>query len=179
MKKEMVLTIEAIPSSLWFKSVYRMVDKATWKAIREEVIDATNGFCEVCNRPGNQCHEVWSYDDVKHVQRFERFTLLCQACHNIKHIGWSELQRNSGQVDFDYLVYHYCKVNHCSEQRFEFDKAKAMRLFRERSRHQWSQDFSVLEDHLPSGKTKRASRLYSPNEIRKQMSHSVKKAVKA
>lgn len=148
------LTIELVPSPLWYKSVYRLVKSSDWKKIREEVLQEFLYLCEVCGKPGNQCHEVWVYDDVKHIQKLSRFTLLCPACHNIKHIGRSEIVAGSGEVDMEYLVFHFCKVNRCSEKDFESVKKKAFDMFKKRSSFEWKQDLSLLKSYgikIPSG----------------------------
>lgn len=62
-----------------------------WDRLRRQVAAEAGGRCEICGGRGRrwpvECHEVWHYDDDRHVQRLERLVALCPACHKVKHAG--------------------------------------------------------------------------------------------
>ena len=79
-------------------------------------------------------HELWNYDDEKHIQKLEGFVLLCKMCHHIKHLGLAGILANEGKLDYNEVRKHFCKVNDCSEAEFEKHVKKAFAVWRERSR---------------------------------------------
>lgn len=90
-------------------------------------------------------HEIWKYDDVKHVQKLEGFIFLCKMCHHVKHIGLAEILAGQGKLDYDKVIEHFCKVNKCTETEFKERKAKAFEIWEKRSKHAWKQDFGKYE----------------------------------
>ena len=98
-----------------------------------------------------EAHEFWEYDDKRHVQRLVAVHHLCDLCHKVKHIGFwcrtrdgKELLARLGLTRED-LVRHFCRVNNCSREEFEEHEREAFRIWEERSRHRWKQDFGEYD----------------------------------
>jgi len=93
-------------------------------------------------------HELWSYDDKKHIQKLEGFILLCAMCHHVKHIGLAGILASQGKLDYNKVVEHFCKVNRCTKRDFEKHEAKAFETWRKRSEYQWKQDFGKYKEFI-------------------------------
>jgi len=137
------LTIELVPSTVWYSSLYRLLPREVWDRIRNEIIENNGRKCQVCGETEGtmNLHEIWEYDDVKHVQRLKGFILLCKKCHHIKHIGLARILANEGKLDYNEVIEHFCKVNDCTKKEFEKHKAKAFDVWSKRSEYEWKQDF--------------------------------------
>lgn len=82
-----------------------------WKKIREAAIYKADHRCEVCGAEGRvECHEEWSFDAVKRIQRLEQIKVLCPACHETQHTGRARMLGRMEQV-----VAHICKINSISQ----------------------------------------------------------------
>ncbi len=112
------LRIELIPKTAWFSSLYHLIPREVWKSIRAERIKTAGAKCEICGSSVKPLylHEIWKYDDEKHVQKLLRFQLLCRKCHWIKHIGLAKIKADRGELNYDELVKHFCKVNQCPKK---------------------------------------------------------------
>ena len=86
------------------------------------------------------CHEVWQYDDEHHIQRLTGFLALCRMCHHCKHLGHANMLAQRGELDFEQVIAHFMRVNHCSHDAFEAYSAQAFDLWRERSQGPWTLD---------------------------------------
>ena len=87
------LQIELVPQGCWFTNVRSNVTKKEWDFIRKHVYIDAGYRCEICNGVGSrhplECHEVWSYDIGKKIQKIEKLQALCPACHEVKHFGFA------------------------------------------------------------------------------------------
>jgi hypothetical protein len=144
------LTAELVPSTVWFSSLYRLMPRDAWDNIRNGIIKEKGRKCQICGETEGtmNLHEIWEYDDVKHVQKLKGFILLCRMCHHIKHIGLAGILADEGKLDYDELMKHFCKVNDCSEKEFKKHVDNAFEVWRERSRHQWKQDFGEYKEFV-------------------------------
>lgn len=138
------LTIELVPSTCWFSNVRSNVSKRTWDRLRKETYKQADYRCEICGGVGPnhpvECHEVWHYDDIKHVQRLSRLIALCPACHQCKHMGLAQI--NGKEVE---ALEHLAEVNNWEMwQAIEYAE-RAFEIWSERSKHQWKLDISYLE----------------------------------
>ena len=94
--------------------------------------------CGICTSNGRMnCHELWSYDDRRHVQKLDGFVALCDGCHHVKHIGLAGILATRGKLDYGEVVEHFMKVNRCSWQAFERHRSDAFALWKERSKFEW------------------------------------------
>ncbi|MCW4018321.1 MAG: HNH endonuclease [Candidatus Bathyarchaeota archaeon] len=146
----MKLEIELVPSTVWYSSLYQLLPKEVWNKIRNSIILERGRKCQVCGETMGvmNLHEIWSYDDMNHIQKLEGFVLLCRMCHNVKHIGLSGMRAMKGELNFEDVSRHFCKVNGCSKAVFEKHKATAFEIWRLRSQHQWMQNFGEYAQYL-------------------------------
>lgn len=139
-----MLTIELLPSTCWFSNVRDHVDQETWDRLRRQTYRDVNRRCAVCGGVGPkwpvECHEVWEYDDERHVQKLVGLTGLCPACHEVKHMG---LANTRGRGDD--ARRHLVQVNGWTSSETEEYVADAFEVWRERSQHEWALDLTWLE----------------------------------
>ena len=151
------LTIELIPSTAWFSSIYKIYKKYNklnkWIKIKKELFEKEGRRCWICGAENVrlEAHEFWEYDDKNHIQRLVAIHHLCGMCHKIKHIGfWCYTEDGRRQLEKegltrDDLIEHFCKVNNCSRKEFEEHEKEAFRIWRERSKYEWKQDFGKYD----------------------------------
>jgi hypothetical protein len=139
-----LLTVELIPRTSWFRNVRSHVSAAEWERLKRIVSERAGRRCEICGGRGErwpvECHEVFAYDDEKHVQRLERLVALCPACHEVKHIGLAGVRgRRAGAVR------HLARVNGWSNADAELYLEVCFEQWNRRSNHKWTLDLSLLE----------------------------------
>jgi hypothetical protein len=144
------LKIELVPSTVWYRSLYKLLPREVWNRIRNEIINEEGRKCQICEETEGvmNLHEIWKYDDRTHIQKLEGFILLCKMCHHVKHVGLAGILANEGKLDYDKVVEHFCKVNKCTGKEFKEHKAKAFEIWEKRSKHQWKQDFGKYAEFL-------------------------------
>lgn len=144
------MNIELVPKTVWASSLYRLMSKEAWNNVRDGIIKENGRKCQICGETDGimNLHEIWKYDDVKHVQRLEGFILLCRMCHHVKHIGLAGIFANEGKLDYDEVIKHFCKVNNCSKKEFEKHVDRAFEIWKKRSEHQWKQDFGKYKEFI-------------------------------
>ena len=146
----MKLTAELVPKTAWNQSLSELLPRKVWDGIRENIIRDRGKKCQICNETERKMslHEIWNYDDVTHVQKLSGFILLCSLCHNVKHIGLAGILAKQGRLDLNRVIKHFCTVNGCSEKEFNEHVKDAFTIWRERSKHQWTQDFGEYGQYL-------------------------------
>jgi 5-methylcytosine-specific restriction endonuclease McrA len=146
----MKLTAELVPKTAWNKSLSELLPRKAWNGIRENIIRNNGKKCQICGETEGlmSLHEIWSYDDLKHVQKLDGFILLCSLCHNVKHIGLAGILAKQGKLDFNRVIKHFCSVNGCSEKEFKEHVKDAFAIWRERSQYQWTQDFGKYGEYI-------------------------------
>lgn len=147
----MKLEIELIPTKQWGKSLAQWLPKKEWDELRRKVYRRYNWTCQVCGIYGVQvhCHESWTYDDRKRIQKLVGLNCLCEDCHNIKHWGRTIKLLHEGTYTQDYvdkLRKHFCKVNRCTEKDMMKHIVKAGDRNMRRSRYTYHLDFSGLRN---------------------------------
>jgi hypothetical protein len=148
--KDLKLTIELVPSTVWESSLYKLMPREVWNSIRDDFIKENGRKCQVCCEIEGKMnlHEVWKYDDVKHIQKLEGFILLCEMCHHVKHIGLAGILANQGRLDYDKVIAHFCNVNNCTKKEFENHRTEAFEIWGKRSEQNWKQDFGKYEEFI-------------------------------
>jgi hypothetical protein len=138
------LTIELVPKTCWFSNVRKHISNSEWDLLRKETYRKAKNRCEICDGVGSkhpvECHEIWNYDDETYTQRLEGLIALCPSCHSVKHIGLASLNDHFGEA-----VAHLAKVNGWSALEAEKFVANELRIWKERSQHEWTLDLSWLE----------------------------------
>jgi hypothetical protein len=142
------LEVELVPSTVWFSSLHNLLSRKVWDNIRNEIIQKNGRKCQICGEVEGRMnlHEIWKYDDAKHIQTLEGFILLCNMCHHVKHIGLAGILASKGKLDYNELIKHFCKVNGCSEKDFQKHVTRAFEIWEKRSEHQWKQDFGNYKE---------------------------------
>ena len=151
----MKLNAELVPETVWYKSLAKLLPRNVWDGIRQNYINEHGRKCQICGETEGimNLHEVWSYDDVKHIQKLVGFILLCSMCHHVKHIGLAGILANEGKLDYEKLVEHFCVVNGCSVSEFKMHVKDTFAIWRERSKHQWKQDFGEYARYIQNEST--------------------------
>ena len=140
--KELKLTIELVPETVWFSNLRTAMRRSDWDKIRFKAYADYNHSCGICHCHPNrlECHEIWEYDDANHIQYLKGFIALCVMCHNVKHIGLSKIKADEGRLDYEEVVQHFINVNNCSEYDFMLYRDSAFRQWEKRSKFKWEQD---------------------------------------
>lgn len=147
----MKLTIELVPKTSWFSNVRDALSQSNWNLVKRLTSQAANSRCEVCNDVGPkwavECHEIWDYDDVNHVQKLVRTIALCPPCHAVKHVGFN-MKRFPRRVPT--LIRHLANVNGISQQEAEDYIVHSFEEWFERSQHNWTVDLGWLHKKFPN-----------------------------
>lgn len=153
--KKLKLIIELVPSTVWYSSLYRVLPNEVWNQIRNEIIKTRGKQCEICGEEKGvmNLHEVWEYDDSKHVQTLLGFQLLRTLCHHVKHIGNAAILAKEGKLDYGKVASHFCKVNNCDSKYFETYVKEAFTVWRKRSKSQLTQNFGKYARFVKSEET--------------------------
>lgn len=147
-KSKPKLSVELIPSTCHFSNVRTTVTPAEWDKIRFISYAAADNKCEICGSHGKlqgykhfvECHEIWDYDDVNHVQTLTGLISLCPTCHQVKHIG-----RSIAIGKISVCKQQLAKVNNWTEKQIDDHIVSSFELHKERSKHQWTLDISLLK----------------------------------
>lgn len=137
----LLLTIELVPASAWNQNLRSIIPKKVWEKIRNEVLTKSNYKCGICGSLQKlECHEVWEYDDEKHIQKLAGFLALCKFCHGVKHIGFTGLKSDKDKIPMERYIKHFMKVNGCDRNIFYAHYRKVLRIWERRSRFEWILD---------------------------------------
>jgi len=144
--QKLKLTIEFVPASSWGQNLREILGRSRWNKIRNLILKKFKKKCAICRANGRlQAHEVWSYDDQKHIQKLENIIPLCNKCHSVKHLGFASIQFSQTNKNPEILIRHFMKVNKCSRKAFQNYLKEAFEKFEKRSRFEWSLDLSFLK----------------------------------
>jgi hypothetical protein len=147
-----LLTVELVPKPLWHKNLRSDLSRADWDRLRKMAYRRAGYKCEVCGGTGLEqefnwpveCHEVWHYDDERHIQRLDRLIALCPWCHHVKHMG--RISATEGEAGVARCMTHLKTVNDWTESQVTQHVGEVSALWQLRSGHaDWIQDLSVLE----------------------------------
>ena len=143
----MKLTIELVPKTSWYTNVRSNISKEQWDKLRNECYTKAHYKCEVCGGKGHkwpvECHEVWEYDDVNHIQKLARLIALCPNCHTTKHPGLAAINGKHHIV-----MSQLTKINNMTDKEAAIYLEKCFEIWRERSKHEWILDISFIKNKL-------------------------------
>ena len=143
-----MLTIELVPSTVWYKNLRSELTSAQWDYIRKECYRKAGYVCEVCGGVGPkwpvECHEIWEFDDAHLTQTLRGLIALCPSCHEVKHIGLAG-KRGRGSIAQNHLA----KVNGWTTNQAQEYIRKAFQIWKKRSQKEWALDISWIQDQLP------------------------------
>lgn len=145
------LTIELVPSTAWNRNLRDLLPPGAWDTLRKQVYRQYQYHCGICHASNTQlsCHEIWQYDDDRHIQSLQGFIALCQWCHHCKHIGLAGILASRGELDYEQVITHFLRVNQCSRDVFQAHKKQAFDMWRERSKHDWTLDLGDYAYLMP------------------------------
>jgi len=144
----MKLTIELVPRTSWYNNVRSNVSKERWDELRTHCYNKAGHKCEICDSTGKEqgfnhkveCHEIWEYDEYKHVQRLAGLIALCPLCHKVKHAGLAQINGEENLV-----ISQLMKVNNMKEYEAIDYLAESFAIWDERSVFEWNVDISWLD----------------------------------
>jgi len=147
--KKPKLTVELVPSTCHFSNVRTTVKPIEWDKIRHISYEAAGHKCEICGETGKQqgyphdveCHEIWEYDDVNHIQKLVGLISLCPTCHQVKHLGRA-IAIGKQSVCFHQLA----KINKWDIDDINDHVLASFELHRERSKYEWMLDITLLKE---------------------------------
>lgn len=145
--KKTKLEIELIPSTCHYSNVRTTLKAKLWDKIRFLVYEKAGNKCEICGETGLEqgykhrveCHEIWKYDDERLIQKLVGLIALCPTCHQAKHIG-----RAFAIGKQDVVIEKLMTVNKWNEEKTAQVITEAFEVNRERSKHNWKMDISLL-----------------------------------
>lgn len=141
----MKLNFELVPDSCWYSNLRSQLPKEVWDRIRKKAYARAGGKCMLCGAPTArlEAHEQWEYDDAGGVQKLVNVIAVCRACHEVIHIGRTQLMGREKEA-----CEHYLKVNGCTYAEYRKALGQANETHRERSRREWRLDVSELPKFL-------------------------------
>jgi hypothetical protein len=153
-KPKQILTIELVPETCWFSNVRSEVSDEDWDKLKQVTFDKAGRLCEICGGRGPkwpvECHEVWNYDDAKHIQTLLSLIALCPSCHEVKHRGLANVKGRGDIADL-----HLAKVNRWTMPKTKQYVEDQFQVWKKRSQYEWELDVSWLEQFGIQPKTQR------------------------
>ena len=142
---QMKLHFELVPESCWCSNLRSQLSQGAWDILRRRAYARAGGKCMICGAPASrlEAHEQWAYDDNTHIQSLKNIIAVCRSCHEVIHIGRTQLVGREEQA-----IAHFIKVNNCTYADYRKALGEANAVHRERSRHEWQLDVSKLSDLL-------------------------------
>lgn len=139
------LNFELVPDSCWYSNLRSALPKEAWDKIRKKAYSRAGGKCMLCGAPTArlEAHEQWEYDDEKGVQKLKNVVAVCRACHEVIHIGRTQLMGREREASE-----HFMKVNGCTYAEYRKALGEANEKHRERSRREWQLDVSKLNKFM-------------------------------
>lgn len=91
-----------------------------------------------------EAHERWEYDEKNAVQRLADVVAVCRGCHEVIHIGRTQLMGKERDAEE-----HFMKVNGCSYSEYRKALGEANEAHRRRNRvAEWKLDLSYLKKFI-------------------------------
>jgi hypothetical protein len=168
------LTIELIPKSCQGHSLYHNWPQKWWDKLRKLVYSRAGLVCEICGGgPEIECHEVWSFNIEKKVQKLEYFVCLCTSCHRAKHFGHAYLTGRGREA-----MKHLMKVNSWTlEQTLDYiDKVYNIHKKYKGIKFKRKLDLSLLSDFITKFQIKERKTKHAKGK--KKKTHPVGKGKK-
>ena len=142
--KEYKLNFELVPDGCWYVNLRSALPKQLWDRIRYDAYARADGKCMICRvKTGRlEAHERWSYDEERALQKLETVIAVCRACHEVIHIGRTQLVGRGEEA-----AAHFMKVNGCTQWEFHFALGEANEAHKRRKKiSEWQTDISWIKD---------------------------------
>ena len=143
--KEYKLNFELVPDSCWYSNLRSELPKDAWDILRKKAYVRAGGKCMICGAQASrlEAHEQWEYDDIKGVQKLKNIVAICKPCHEVVHIGRTQLLGKEREASE-----HFMQVNNCSYAEYRKALGDANEKHRERSKREWQLDITDLPKFL-------------------------------
>ena len=144
------LLVELVPLTTWEVNLRSALTKRQWDQHRKAQYKRANYRCEICGERGTEqgynypveCHEVWQYDDVNHIQILVRLIALCPCCHRVKHAGRTiTVDRKAGRIEVEDRL---MKINGWSRNKAANHIKDALQLWEDRSHYGWQLNLDAI-----------------------------------
>ena len=143
-KKTYKLNFQLVPDGCQGTNLRSVLPREQWDRLRRAAYRRAGNRCTICGAEGRlEAHEVWEYDDERHIQRLADIIAVCPACHAVIHIGRTSLLGREAEAQE-----HFKKVNGATQSEYHKALGEANRIHAERSRHEWLTDISALAKFL-------------------------------
>ncbi len=150
MDSKLKLYVELVPETCWYENLRKVLPRNEWDIIRKDAYLRAGYKCEICGSTGKlNCHEIWNYNDIKNIQSLKGFQALCDNCHNIKHMGFVNIQISKGiwpESVFVNLTEHFMRVNNVVLEDFKRHLNEAFDIWRNRSKKEWKTDLGPFAE---------------------------------
>lgn len=144
--KKIILELELVPSSCFYKNVRQILTSTQWKIICNKVYNECYYKCIICEGVGEkhpvEAHETWEYDYENLVQKLKYIKGLCNMCHTVKHFGLAEIQGKRNLA-----LNHLMKINNLNKVQAEKYISEQFIIWAKRSKYKWTLDISLLNDY--------------------------------
>ena len=137
------LNFELVPEECWYSNLRSVIKPQDWDTVRRDAYARAKGRCSICGRPTRlEAHEKWSYDEKLALQKLEDVIALCRNCHEVKHIGRTQLVGR--EMD---AMEHFMRVNKCTQMDYHAALQAANEEYFRRTRIEgWVTDITWLKD---------------------------------
>ena len=139
----MKLQFELVPDSCWYSNLRSILPPAQWDVVRKEAYARAGGKCMICGIKTTrlEAHERWEYDEVNAVQKLADVVAVCRGCHEVIHIGRTQLMGKEREAEE-----HFMKVNNCSYAEYKKALGEANEAHLRRNKvPEWKLDLSYLK----------------------------------
>lgn len=137
------LNFELVPDSCWYSNLRSILSPAQWDLVRREAYARAGGKCSICGGQMRklEAHEQWEYDEVNAVQRLKNVIAVCKNCHEVIHIGRTQLMGREREAEE-----HFMKVNGVSYSEYRKALGEANEAHRRRNLiPEWKLDLTYLK----------------------------------
>lgn len=142
----MKLQFELVPDGCWYSNLRSILPAGGWDTVRKKVYARAQGKCMICGAKTARldAHERWEYDEVNAVQKLKDIVAVCRPCHEVIHIGRTQLMGKEREAEA-----HFMKVNGCTYAEYRRALGEANEAHRRRNLvPEWKLDISALKDFL-------------------------------
>ena len=87
-----------------------------------------------------QCHEVWSFDNTKGIQKLVGLIALCDDCHKVIHwfrTYWLFRRGKISGKEIGHLEKHFCTVNKCRRDQMQNHIRSSYDIMISRNAQEW------------------------------------------
>jgi hypothetical protein len=165
----MKLTIDLVPLTCVKNTLHNQIRTRTWEKLCKKVEKQQRARCGICGKASTQrkplyFQEMWEYNDLVRTQKLTGLQALCSLCHSTKNIEQARLLAQRGDLDMKAIGEHFCRVNACTREEFQWHEAEVRRTWKRRSRQkQWNTSFGDYAHLLPAAAEEREAQGCAPH----------------